>query len=295
MKFTLQSTLLQLMAGLGILSSLALPVKAQDPNVGDSFSEATQGMKNIAWYRFGTASGCTICNLQQLGSHFNPYGIAGKTVIHQEWERYQPFNNTNFGFTGDSLNITATIAQNGGLWPGGINSGQIWSQQLFKPGVTGYNTYAFTIRMKIPQGQGMWPATWLYPQKNGDGSEIDIAEFETMQYQTMYDWTGFDEGRGVGSTIEDIRTNPWVWHPGTNFSAGFHDYQLIWTRDATFKYVDGRLIYAQFFKWNAASAGQLGINLAVGSNSSGLPGLHPNSLGEFPAKIQVESISISAK
>jgi hypothetical protein len=77
-------------------------------------------------YQFGTGSDRNLGNLTQLGSLFTPYGIAGTTVIQKEWERYQPFNSTNFAFTPRSLDLTATIPSGGGLWSGGINSGQIF-------------------------------------------------------------------------------------------------------------------------------------------------------------------------
>ena len=35
--------------------------------------------------------------------------MAGTSVINLEWERYQPFNSTNFVFTPNTLNLTATI------------------------------------------------------------------------------------------------------------------------------------------------------------------------------------------
>jgi len=54
-------------------------------------------------------AGSTITNLTQLAALFNPYGVAAQTVIHQEWQRYQPFNAQNFVFTPNSLNLTATI------------------------------------------------------------------------------------------------------------------------------------------------------------------------------------------
>jgi beta-glucanase (GH16 family) len=269
--------------------------RAQDPSVNATFEQAAQGMRTLGWYNFGTGSGCTVCNQQQLANSFNPYGIAGTTVIHTEWERYQPFNGTNFTFTGNTLNLNAVIPQNGGLYPGGINSGQIWTKQTFQPGKTGYNTYAFLVRMKIPNGQGMWPAAWLYSARNADASEVDITEFQMMQWQNQYDWTGNNHGPGVGSKFFSRLTNPWVWHPGTDFSADYHDYELVWTTDAVFQYVDSQLIQAQYFRWTASGPAQLGINLAVGSSDPGATGLTPTSTSEFPRSLSIQYIAVMAK
>ena len=55
-------------------------------------------MQVVNSYQFGTAGGNNITNLQQLSANFNPYGRPKLIVINQEWERYQPFNSTNFVF-----------------------------------------------------------------------------------------------------------------------------------------------------------------------------------------------------
>jgi hypothetical protein len=150
--------------------------------------------------------------LGQLAESFTPYGIAGTTVIHQEWERYQTFNDRTFVLTPSSLDLTATIPEGGGLFPGGIYSGQIWSKEIYQPGLTGHDVYAFEVRIKIPNGQGMWPAAWLYALKPGetDGSEIDNPEFFVMQWQNQFDWTGFQHGPSQGAQIYSIKTNQWV-------------------------------------------------------------------------------------
>jgi len=278
----------------GLLFLTAPPAEGQNPATNQYFYQVVQGMSGLRYYQFGTGPGSNVTNLTQLANYFTPYGIAGTTVIQQEWERYQAFNAQNFVFTGNSLNLTATLA--GGMYEGGINSGQIWTKDTFKPGVTGYSVYAIQVRMKIPNGRGMWPAMWLYTRQPGqnDNSEIDNAEFMIMQNQNQYDWAGFNHG-SVGATIYDIRTNPWVYHPGTDFSADYHDYGLVWTPNATYKYVDGKLIFAQYFNWTAPGAASLCLNLAVGSSNPYAPGLQPNSTSEFPAALQIQTIGVWGK
>ncbi len=284
-----------------LISLLGPAVNAQtysDPSTSETFLQAVGTMPVLASYAFGTGPGRTVGNIQQLSAIFNPYGIAGQTVINEEWERYQPFNTTNFVFTSTDLNLTATIPSGGGLFPGGINSGQIWTNQTFQPGVTGYTVYAFEVRMEVPSGAGMWPAAWFYTKQPGeaDTSEIDNPEFFDMEWQNQFDWTGNQHGPGQGAQIYSIKTNPWVWQPGLNFAADYHDYQTFWTPDAVYKYVDGTLVYAQSFVWTAKGAAQLGINLAVGSSeTAALPGLEPTALSEFPVALSVDHITIWAR
>ncbi len=266
-----------------------------DPKTSQTFDQFVAGMHPLRYYAFGTGSGSNVTNLTQLAQAFSPYGIAGTTVEEQEWERYQPFNSTNFVFTSHALNLTATL--HGGLYSGGINSGQIWTKETFKPQQTGYTIYAISVRMKVPNAWGSWTSAWLYTKQSGqgDGSEIDNPEFFMMNNQNQYDWTGYNHGPGKGYTIYTIKQNKWVWEPGIDFSADYHSYELVWTPDATYKYVDGRLIDAQTFKWTAPGAGQLGINLAVGSSASGLYGLQPRSTSEFPIVNSIETIGIWGK
>ena len=252
-------------------------------------------------YSFGTGPTKNVTNLQQLGATFNPYGIAGTTVINQNWGRYQTFNSQNFVFTQDSLDLTATIPKGGGLYAGGINTGQICSKNTYVPNRTGHTVYATEVRMKVPSAQGMWAASWFYTQSpvpgQNDGSEIDNPEIFNMKWQNQFDWTGYQHGPGVGSTVYTIITNKYgVWIPGLNFAADYHNYQTVWTPDMVYKYVDGTLIFAQHFKWTAAGEAQLLVSLAVGSgDTTDLPGLQPTSTSAFPSKLKIDHVRVWAK
>jgi hypothetical protein len=268
-----------------------------DPSTTETFDQAIATLPVLHNYRFGTEDDRNINCLSSLAKFFDPHGIAGTIVINQEWQIYQLFNPTNFVFTPNTLNLTATIPQGGGLFPGGINSGQIWTKDTFMPGQNGKVVYAFEVRMRAPAGPGMWNSAWLYTKTPGtdDRSEIDNPEFFNMKWQNEFDWTSTLHGPGVGPFLYNIRTNPWTWHPGLNFSADFHDYQTVWTQDAVYAYVDGTLVSAQSFRWTAKGAPQFGINLAIGSGMPSLPGLQPTSASQFPAALQVDHLTIWAQ
>lgn len=275
------------------LVTLASSMPAQDPATNQTFEQVVGGMQPIRWYDF--RAGGNVTNLNALAQYFSPYGIAGTTPTHLEWERYQPFNTDNFRFNPDGLYLTATLPWWGGMWEGGIASGQIWTQEGFKPGATGYNTYAILVRMRIPHIAGEWSQNWLYSRDwwGNDGSEIDNPEFMNSQWQTQYDWTGYDHGPGAGNIFFDRRSNPYTWSPGFDFSSDFQDFELVWTPDATYKYVDGQLILGQQFWWTASSPAQLGTGLAAGSWE--VPGLIPVNWGDFPASMAVQYIGIWGK
>ena len=282
---------------LAIISGITIGSVIADSEYPQDFSVVVSQLPLLRSYRFGTGPGSDVRDVRGLSKSFNPYGIAGKTVINKEWQVYQPFNSRNFVFTPDALEITATIPDRGGTFPGGIESGQIWTKEMFTPGRTGYSEYAIAVRMKIPGKRGAWPAAWLYTKEPGmnDGSEIDNPEFFNMDNQDSHDWTGYNHGPGVGAQLYSIKINRYVWHPGIDFSADYHTYSLYWTASTVSKYVDGQLIYSQLFSWTARGAAQLGINLAVGSNGTTLPGLKPTSVAEFPIKLALSRIDIWGK
>jgi beta-glucanase (GH16 family) len=143
----------------------------------------------------------------------------------------------------------------------------------------------------------MWPAFWLYAKSGmpgmNDGSEIDHPEFFNMSTQNELDWTGYTHGPGVGESIYTIAPKG-IWHPATNFAAAYHDYQTLWTQDAVYKYVDGKLIDGRYFRWTSRGQAQFGANLAVGSSNPHMPGLKPASATQFPSTLSIEFIRVLA-
>ncbi|SFT08404.1 family 16 glycosylhydrolase [Paenibacillus sp. BC26] len=237
-------------------------------------------------YSFGTSRNTN--SLTALTNSFNAYGVAGTTVINNEWQRYQPINATNHHLTSTTLELTAT-ANLGGVYDGGISSGQITTKETFYP----YDgkTYIFQLRAKIPKKVGAWPAFWLY-SPGGAGSttsEIDIVEFFDTPTQNTYDWTGFDHGDGVFSDYYSIMTNQWVWHPGTDFSDDYHLYTLIWKEGNLQKWVDGTLVKGTLFRWDGP-APQVLINLAMGGNTNNNP-----VASSFPAVFSLDYFRVYVK
>lgn len=281
-----------------IIFFVAISSAAQtDPAVSLTFSQAVASVPIVYQWTFGTGSGKNINSVADLWQSFQPFGLYGSSPINSEWERYQPFNNQNFVFTRTSLNLVATIPSNGGLYPGGIDSGQIWTNETFQPGKGGKATYAFEVRMQVPSAVGAWPASWLFTKVPGeaDGSEIDNPEFFMNSAGAVTCWNGFNHGPGVGSAFYPLPPQQAALANGLNWTADYHDYQMIWTQDAVYKYIDGTLIFAQHMKWTANGAPQLGVNLAVGTSQANNPGLQPTSTAEFPFSLAIDHITVWAK
>ncbi|QHT61096.1 glycoside hydrolase family 16 protein [Paenibacillus lycopersici] len=236
-------------------------------------------------YSFGTSR--SVNSLDALSKDFNAYGIAGTIVINHEWQRYQPINATNHVLTDKSLDLTA-VANLGGVQDGGISSGQITTKETFYP--SDGKTYIFQLRAKIPNGVATWPAFWMYSPGGSDStdSEIDIFEFFNSEKQNQYDWTGYDHGAGASVDTYKI-TDQGVWHPGTDFSADYHTYTLIWKEGLIEKWVDDTKVKTTKFIWYGPPP-QVIINLAIG----GGPNAEPTA-DTFPAKFSLDYFRVYVK
>jgi beta-glucanase (GH16 family) len=119
----------------------------------------------------------------------------------------------------------------------------------------------FEIRAKLPQGKGLWPAYWLYPQ-NRDWlmekamedavaagkerlipeerpwyTEIDIMEFLGHETNILYGtihYCSFDGTR---------RSSSGTWRGTVDYTKDFHIYALEWEPDSIRWFIDGNLIY----------------------------------------------------
>ena len=245
------------------------------------------GFNLICNYTFGTDASRTVSDLTDLDLNFKPYGIAGTTVINNEWQRYQPFNTINHHFVADRLELTA-LPDLGGIYDGGISSGQIISKETFYP--SDDKTYVFQLRALISHGTGTWPAFWMY-SPGGSGttdSEIDIFEFFNNETQNTYDWTGFDHGAAVGGDYYSIMTNQWVWHPGFDFAADYHVYTLVWKEGSIQKWVDNTLVKGSLFGWFGPPP-EILVNLAIGGNPNSPPTADDTP---FPSKFILDYLKI---
>jgi len=140
-------------------------------------------------------------------------------------------------------------------------------------------TYGYIeARVKVPSGQGLWPAFWLLPANYESRPEIDIMEIlgHTPNIQRMhYHWIGGDAGQN--------------WE-GPDFSEDWHTFAIDWTPDALIWYVDGVERW-RFEESISSEPSYLLLNLSVGGNWPG----HPDDATAFPSFFDIDYVRVWKK
>ena len=155
----------------------------------------------------------------------------------------------------------------------------------------------FESRMKIPAGQGVWPAFWMQGDANGSQGtswpfrgELDIMENIGKEPSTVH---GSLHGPGYsgGSAVSKGYTLP----GGEKFADSFHTFAVEWGPDVVRWYVDGNLYQTRTpadlpagAPWVFDHPFYLLLNSAVGGQWPG----SPNSSTTFPQKLSVDYVRV---
>ncbi|WP_394217741.1 carbohydrate binding domain-containing protein [Halobacillus trueperi] len=160
----------------------------------------------------------------------------------------------------------------------------------------------FEAKMKLPEGQGFWPAFWMMPEDDVYGPWPTSGEIDIMEA------AGGDTSN-IGGTIhygEEWPNNTYTgkeYHfpEGEDFT-GYHTYSVEWEPGEIRWYVDGEL-YQTLNDWFSKGENQgdqyaypapfdqefyMILNLAVG----GWYGGDPDETTEFPGKMEVDYVRV---
>jgi beta-glucanase (GH16 family) len=153
-------------------------------------------------------------------------------------------------------------------------------------------------RMRLPGGQGIWPAFWLLPQDFAYGAWAASGEIDVMEAINI----GAAGGNTVLGTLHYGGIFPDNIYTGnehsvaTDVASNFHSYALEWDESEMRWYVDD-VLYAAQNSWSSVTADfpapfdqpfYILLNVAVGGN---LPGA-PDAATVFPATMEVDYVRI---
>src|SRR5947208_3069460 len=160
----------------------------------------------------------------------------------------------------------------------------------------------FEARIKIPAGQGMWPAFWMLGNNITTAGwptcgEIDIMENIGKEPGTVHGSLHGPGGPGTTSGQSDA-TSIFTLPAGQAFADDFHLFAVEWEPGVVRFYVDSNL-YATFSEsqWPAGSTWVFDhpffiiLNVAVGGNWPG----SPDSTTVFPQPMLVDYVRVYTK
>ena len=171
------------------------------------------------------------------------------------------------------LTLQARQEDDGAYASGGISSGGF----AFAYGYV-------EARIKVPAGQGLWPAFWTLPADGSWPPEIDIVEIlghRPNVAELHYHY----RGGGAPSGLDRASGKAWT---GPDFSAGWHTFGVDWQPGSLVWYVDG--VERWRFTGAAVTAApqRLLLNLAVGGRWPG----PPNASTPFPRDFLVDYVRV---
>ncbi|MCQ4079064.1 glycoside hydrolase family 16 protein [Streptomyces sp. RB6PN25] len=154
----------------------------------------------------------------------------------------------------------------------------------------------FEARMKIPRGQGMWPAFWMLGDDIGsvgwpNCGEIDIMENIGKEPGTVHGTIhgpGYSGSNGLGAAY----TLP----NGQAFADGFHTFAVDWSPNSVSFSVDGNVYETRTpadvgsNKWVFDHPFYIILNLAVGGYWPG----DPDSSTQFPQQLVVDYVHVTS-
>ncbi len=213
------------------------------------------------------------------------------------WERqYYTGGTDNVALDGDGhLVITARQENPGGYqcWYGNCDytSAKLTTAQTFT------QAYGhFEARMKLPRGQGIWPAFWMLGEDFDrvgwpDSGEIDIMENVGHEPGTVHGTLhgpGYSGGGGIGGAY----TLP----GGQHFADDFHTFAVDWSPGRIAWSVDGTVYQVRTpadvggNDWVFEHPFYMIMNVAVGGEWPG----DPDGSTSFPQRLVIDYVHVSA-
>ncbi|THA60939.1 glycosyl hydrolase family protein [Streptomyces sp. A0958] len=234
-------------------------------------------------------------------------GAAGSAVDGSEWQietgdnvdnherQYYTSGNKNAALDGQGHLVITARKENPSNYQCWYGTCQYTSARLNTSGKFTQQYGHVEARMKIPRGQGMWPAFWMLGNDIGqvgwpNSGEIDIMEnvgFEPSTVHGTLHGPGYSGSGGIGAGY----TLP----GGKAFADDFHTFAVDWAPDSITWSVDGNVYQHRTpadtggNTWAFNKPFFLILNLAVGGYWPG----DPDGNTAFPQQLVVDHVRVT--
>ncbi|MFB9234955.1 ricin-type beta-trefoil lectin domain protein [Plantactinospora siamensis] len=223
------------------------------------------------------------------------HDIGGSGWGNNELEYYTD-STRNAALDGNGNLVITARQENPAGYQCHYGSCQYTSARLLTSGTFQQAYGRFEARMKLPRGQGMWPAFWMLGADIGsvgwpNSGEIDIMENIGREPSTVHGTIhgpGYSGAGGLGA--------PYSLPGGQAFADAFHTFAVDWAPDSITWYVDGTAYSRKTpadvggNRWVFDHPFFLLLNLAVGG---GWPG-NPDGSTSFPQQLVVDYVHVQA-
>jgi beta-glucanase (GH16 family) len=167
-------------------------------------------------------------------------------------------------------------------------SGRILTKGLFQ------NKYGrYEARIKLPLGQGIWPAFWLLGDNGSGAGWPQIGEIDIMEYRGQEPTVVHGSVHGPGYSAGEAITKSYRL-TNDRFDSNFHVFGIEWGPKYINFYVDD-VLYNQITPANVtgnwvfdSNEFYIILNMAVGGSFAG----NPTSETVFPQKMYVDYVRV---
>jgi beta-glucanase (GH16 family) len=234
------------------------------PRFVENFDGTTIDPRRWGRCHWWARGGCTIASNDELEWYRPENVVVGGGVLRLE-AREGEYTNTE----GETFPYTS----------GMVSTGPV----RYERGARFSFTYGYVeARLRLPKGQGLWPAFWLLPADSESRPEVDIVETlgdtpNRARFHLHYRGSG-GARRSLGQDHVSATLADGRWH---RFAVDWQPGSLTWI-------VDGRERWRVRGPAVPAEPLYLVLNLAVGGTWPGPPG----EATEFPAAVQADWIRV---
>jgi beta-glucanase (GH16 family) len=153
----------------------------------------------------------------------------------------------------------------------------------------------FEARIKVPRGQGLWPAFWMLGDNIGSVGWPASGEIDVMENVGYEPGTVHGSLHGPGYSGGNPLTGWYTLPGGAALADSFHTFAVDWVPDSVTFYIDG----IQYQRRTPADTSSpwvfnhpffLILNVAVGGNWPG----SPNASTSFPQQMVVDYVRVYA-
>ncbi|MFE6617827.1 ricin-type beta-trefoil lectin domain protein [Streptomyces sp. NPDC057740] len=231
-------------------------------------------------------------------------GPAGASVDSAKWQietgdnvnnherQYYTSGNKNAALDGQGHLVITARRENPANYQCWYGTCQFTSARLNTAGKFTAQYGHVEARLKVPRGQGMWPAFWMLgtPVNWPDSGEIDVMEnvgFEPSTVHGTIHGPGYSGSGGIGAAYS--------LPGGQAFADAFHTFAVDWAPDSITWSVDGNVYQRRTpadlggRQWVFNKPFFLILNLAVGGYWPG----DPDGSTVFPQQLVVDHVSVT--